>query len=199
LWTPYSPFFKLGGFEGTRKESTRIIIDSLKRYPMLNVEMALLDGASQFLSFRTGDQVEPQQWALRSVFAAFTSNQVKGYVAARQQRGFLKFRDLNLVHVPVGYVSLFGLIGLFGIAIWRRDEDVAVFAAFVLAGLLANAFICGALSNPHDRYQSRLIWTATFALLLAGSRLTSQVSLSDARGPANSAAAERSAKAVQPV
>lgn len=28
----------------------------------------------------------------------------------------------------------------------------------VLAGMLINAFVCGALSTPHDRYQARIIW-----------------------------------------
>jgi hypothetical protein len=36
--------------------------------------------------------------------------------------------------------------------------------AFVLIALLGNAFICGTLSNPHDRYQSRLIWVPFFVL-----------------------------------
>jgi hypothetical protein len=174
LWAPYSPFFKLGGFAGTREESTQIVIDSLKRYPLLNLKLALQDGAEQFLSFKTGDQIEPQQWALHAVFAAFTPHQVQAYMAARQQRGLLRFHDLNLVHVPVGYLSLLGLTGLLGIAVWCREHDTAVFVAFVLVGLLANALICGALSNPHDRYQSRLMWLAPFSVALGGIRLGSQ-------------------------
>jgi hypothetical protein len=170
LWAPYSPFFKLGGFAGTRAESARIVMDSLKRYPLLNVKLVFLDGARQFVSFRTGDQVEPQQWALHSVFAAFTPHQVQAYMAARQQRGLLRFHDINLVHVPVGDLSLLGLTGLLGFAAWRREHDAAVFLGFVLAGLLGNALICGALSNPHDRYQSRLIWLAPFAVTLGGIR-----------------------------
>jgi hypothetical protein len=46
-----------------------------------------------------------------------------------------------------------------------------VLLGFVLVALIGNAIVCGALSNPHDRYQSRLIWLAPFALaLLAGAR-----------------------------
>lgn len=167
MWTPYSPFFKLGGFAGTRQESMRIVIDSLKRYPWLNVKLALIDGAEQFVSFRTGDQVEPQQWALRSAFAAFTPHQLTAYMSARQQRGQLHFKDVNLLHVPSGYLSLMGLTGLLGFAVYRREHDTALFAAFILAGLTLNALICGAISNPHDRYQSRLIWLAPFSVGLA--------------------------------
>ena len=53
----------------------------------------------------------------------------------------------------------------------RRWDDRLYLPAFVLLALLGNAFICGALSSPHDRYQSRLIWAAVFAaMLLVGRR-----------------------------
>ena len=40
----------------------------------------------------------------------------------------------------------------------------------MLLALLGNAVICGTFSNPHDRYQSRLIWLPVLALLLARAR-----------------------------
>jgi len=46
----------------------------------------------------------------------------------------------------------------------------AVFLGFIFLGLLGNAAVCGALSNPHDRYQSRIVWIAPFALALSLSR-----------------------------
>jgi hypothetical protein len=36
--------------------------------------------------------------------------------------------------------------------------------------LLANAVVCGALSNPHNRYGARLAWVATFAVALVPMR-----------------------------
>jgi hypothetical protein len=37
--------------------------------------------------------------------------------------------------------------------------------------LLVNAAVCGVLSTPHDRYQSRVIWLLPFvAVLLHGGR-----------------------------
>ena len=55
------------------------------------------------------------------------------------------------------------------IIIWkfhRQEDDLAFFCTFILIALLANAAICGALSNPHDRYQSRIVWLAVFAILI---------------------------------
>jgi hypothetical protein len=192
LWAPYSPFFKLGGFAGTREESTQIVMDSLRRYPLLNVKLALFDGARQFVSFETGDQVEPQQWALRSVFAALTPRQLQAYLAARQQRGQLHFAMLNRVHVPVGFVSLLGLAGMISYAAWRRETNATIFLTFILAALAGNALICGAISTPHDRYQSRLIWLAPFALFLVGVRFCQAVSIPGASS-ANRSTAELAA------
>ena len=36
--------------------------------------------------------------------------------------------------------------------------------------ILANAFVFGALSNPHDRYGARIVWLAVFVCLLALAR-----------------------------
>jgi hypothetical protein len=36
---------------------------------------------------------------------------------------------------------------------------------------LANAAVCGALANPHDRYGARLAWLAPLVVLIAAYRL----------------------------
>jgi hypothetical protein len=43
-------------------------------------------------------------------------------------------------------------------------------AATVIVALLANAVVCGVMSNPHDRYGARLAWIATFAVALVPMR-----------------------------
>jgi hypothetical protein len=40
----------------------------------------------------------------------------------------------------------------------------------VLLALMGNAIIFGTFSNPHDRYQSRVIWLPTLVLVLALAR-----------------------------
>lgn len=166
LWAPYSPFLKLGGFEGTRAESEKIIRDSMVRYPLLNIAMVFADAGRQFVSFRTGDQVEPQQWAVQRAFSDYLPTQLGAYLSARQQQGQIAFRVINLIHVPVGALSLLALAALLARSIRRNNEDTAVFLGLTLLGFIANAVICGALSNPHDRYQSRLVWLAPFSVAL---------------------------------
>jgi hypothetical protein len=53
------------------------------------------------------------------------------------------------------------------IVLLRRDRRIASLAAFLFFALVVNAIICGALSNPHDRYQSRLVWLAPLVVAIA--------------------------------
>jgi len=166
LWSSYSPFVKLGGFDGTRAESAKIVWDSLARYPLWNLEMAFADAGRQLFAFKTGDQVEPQQWAVGPTLTHFLPSQIDGYLSARQQLGQIDFRTVNRVHVPIGYLSLLLLVVSLALALWRAEQQASLFLSMVVLSLLGNALICGALSNPHDRYQSRLIWLAPFAVAL---------------------------------
>jgi hypothetical protein len=166
LWGPGTLFVKLHRFLGTEKESERIVHDSLVRYPLWNVELALRDALQQFTLFYTGDQVEPQQWILYPDFHAFIPDQMPAYSTARQQKGQLDFKAINWVHVPVGWIVLVLLIGGMVIVLRRGDRKAAPLLVFIFLALLGNAVICGAFSNPHARYQSRLIWVPAFALAL---------------------------------
>lgn len=167
LWGRDSPFFRLDRFVGTNAESERIIWDSIKRYPLLQIETAVSDAASQFVTYKTGDQIEPQQWALEPTFQRFIPAQVPAYLAARQQQGEIHFRTINLIDVPVAGIVLVGLVIMLFQAFLQRRRKSTVLLGYVLVALLGNAFICGALSNPHARYQSRIIWMVPFALVLA--------------------------------
>jgi hypothetical protein len=67
-------------------------------------------------------------------------------------------------------MSLLGLLLLLQHAAIRRAWDNASLPAMVLLGLIGNAIICGTFSNPHDRYQSRLMWLPVLVLMLARAR-----------------------------
>jgi hypothetical protein len=174
LWTPHSPFFQLGHFAGTATESERIVRDAIVRYPLLQLRAAIVDSATQFIRFRTGDQIEPQEWVLAPVLARFIPAQMPAYFAARQQKGTIDFRLLSAVHVAIGFLALAGSLVMLAWSIRRKRYEEALLLMFLLSALVGNAVVCGVLSGPHDRYQSRLIWLAPFALFLAiaGSRNT---------------------------
>jgi hypothetical protein len=166
LWGRGSPFFEMGRFSGTDAESSRIIWDSLRRYPLMQAQTAFSDTVDQFVSFKTGDQIEPQEWVLSKPFEQLIPAQMRSYLAARQQKGMFGFGRINLIHESVGWISLVLLCpALFLLLHWGRRKE-AVFLGFLLIALIGNATICGALSTPHDRYQSRLMWIVPFGLAL---------------------------------
>ena len=170
LWASDSLFRTRGGFHGDHTEEGRIIADSIRRYPWLQVEAAVRDSVRQFFTFKTGDGIESQEWILKPDFQKMMPRQLPEYLAAQQQRGKFRFAAFNMVHVTVGIVSLLGLLLLLQRALIRRRWDEAALPGLVLTALIGNAIICGTFSNPHDRYQSRLIWLPSLVLLLAGTK-----------------------------
>ncbi|HEY8950911.1 MAG TPA: hypothetical protein VIM56_18650 [Rhizomicrobium sp.] len=168
LWFPDSPFDKLGHFAGTAAESERVVNDIVLRYPGAFLLSTFNDTAEQLLDFRTGDQIEPQEWAIHSNLVRYIPHQMAAYMAARQQEGKIRFHDVNDLHWPVAALAQIGAIAAFWMMVRRQRWNSAIFLGFAMAALLGNALICGALSNPHDRYQSRLVWLPVFALALLG-------------------------------
>jgi hypothetical protein len=67
-------------------------------------------------------------------------------------------------------LSLLGLLVLLHRALIRRRWEEAALPGLVFIALIGNAIICGTFSNPHDRYQSRLIWLPSLVLVLARMR-----------------------------
>ena len=53
----------------------------------------------------------------------------------------------------------------------RAFADLGMLASTATAALLANAVVCGVLSNPHDRYGARLVWIAPLVVTLLLCRL----------------------------
>ncbi len=177
LWGPDSLFRAEGGFQGEHDEETRIIADSIRRYPLRQLVAATDDSVRQFFTFKTGDGIESQEWVLEPVIKQAAPGELPAYLAAPQQHNRLRFTTLNMIHVTVGMLSLLGLIVLLHDAVKRRHWRELRLPALVLTALIGNAIVCGTFSNPHDRYQSRLIWLPVLVLILA--RLKDPTALRD--------------------
>jgi len=69
---------------------------------------------------------------------------------------------------------------LFGRGLWqRRLDDLTLLAGTVTLALLGNAVVCGVISGPHDRYGARMVWIATFVVLIAAARALARDDESD--------------------
>jgi hypothetical protein len=145
-----------------------IVLQSLKEYPLQQVETALAATASQLRLVGTGYGTHNEIWHTYGIIKRFIPAEVPAMQNARQQRGELAFELINRVHVPIALGSLILALVLLGrAAVLREFDEPARLVAIVLVAILANAFVCGALSGPHDRYGARMAWIVTFAVAIA--------------------------------
>ncbi|HEY8274984.1 MAG TPA: hypothetical protein VIG56_10575 [Pseudolabrys sp.] len=172
-WFWGSPLFdKLGRFAGLDAEMERIALASLAEYPLLQVKTAAIATAHQLIDARTGEGVVNSIWHTYGIIERYLPALVPDMRAARQQRGEIDFTIINRVHYPLALACLLLLPLIGGYLLRRKDlTEIGELATACLLALLANAFVCGTLSNPHDRYGARLIWLAVTAAAIAAVRL----------------------------
>jgi hypothetical protein len=177
LWEPDSPLNRdLGGWEVFAPEAQRIVVDSLADYPLAHMGAALAGMAEQFVKFDTGDGLVSWTWHTHYELGRVAPQVMPDFMAARQQQEGFDLAGVNLLHVPVAIVGLLGLPAVIVAARRRRLPSAsATLAGFVFVVLLGNAAICGALSIPNARYQSRVVWLAPFALAIAAAGLRRRV------------------------
>lgn len=167
----HSMFDKLGRFKGLKDEMSYIVLHSLAEYPAWQAKAALVATWQQLIDVATGEGTTGWLPHTYGIIARYIPSQVKAMRAARQQHWELDFTPVNWVDVPVALASMLLAAAIVVAAAWRRRlDDVALLAATVCFALLGNALICGVISGPHDRYGARMVWIATFTVLIAASR-----------------------------
>jgi hypothetical protein len=163
-------FDRLGRFAGLGAEMSRIALGSLVEYPRMQVETAAVAVARQLVAVRSGEGVHNGVWHSYAIIKRYTPWAAPAADATRQQRNAIDFDIINAVHYPIALLSLIMLPLLLTMrgAGWTPVRDLA---AMMVIAVLANAAICGILSNPHDRYGARIVWLAGFIVALAALRL----------------------------
>ncbi|MGN6311368.1 MAG: hypothetical protein ACTHNN_17660 [Xanthobacteraceae bacterium] len=168
LWANDSIFNKLGRFEGMDEEMGFIAAKSLTAYPLWQIEAALMATATQLHMVATGEGTNGWIPHTYGIIERYLPSQTAAMRAAHQQHWDINFTPINWIHVPVALLSMLLLVGLLGRALWRRRlDDIDLLAATVALALLGNAFLCGVISGPHDRYGARMVWIAVFVVLIA--------------------------------
>jgi hypothetical protein len=165
IWHENSPFRAIGWWDGAGSELAALNRAIFFAYPEETLGTGLRSSWLQMQKFATGDGLDEWHEATRWTIKTYLPQQTHwDFTAARQQNaGFSRafFDRLNRWHRPVGALSLAGLVILGVQALKRRQHRLACLCFYVLLALIGNAIISGALSNPHDRYQSRMIWLPT--------------------------------------
>jgi hypothetical protein len=167
-------FDRLGRFEGLEGEMRTVVLESLKAYPWRQLEAAASATLRQLTLVGSGFGVVDWIWHSYDIVKAQAPAAVPAMQAARQQRGALgpaEFAVINRLHRPVALIAMLLLVPIVVLG-WRSPAyaDLGQLAAGIALALLANAVVCGALANPHDRYGARLAWLAPLVVLLAAAR-----------------------------
>lgn len=170
LWG-HSVFNQLGRFRGMDDEMGFIALHALKSYPAWQAQAAATATAQQLVHVATGEGTHGWIPHTYGIIERYLPAQVPAMRAARQQNWKIDFDTVNRVHVPVALGSMLLLAGMLGRALWlRRLDDLTLLAAVAALALFGNAFLCGAISGPHDRYGARMVWIATFVVLIGAAR-----------------------------
>jgi len=156
-------------------EQGRMVLGALRVDGVRQVQIALTNGAIAFINFGVDHTLDTVQTLVRegdSRMRTETAHLLPAGVECPNPSGADCGR-YNLDRLwPVQYgavICALLFLGAFGL---RRDlglkGDLATFVVLVLGLVLANAFLCGALSGPFNRYQARVVWLIPLcALLLA--------------------------------
>jgi hypothetical protein len=172
IWWPSSPVYsKGGGWINSRAESMRMIKDSIRFYPWMNIKAAFWATYYQFTHHYSGDGMESHcaTSSYNDVAMLFPKEEYQ-LINSKQSVGQLwkRLEYFGPLHYKVTITSLWILLGviilfLFGLIEMSFEIE---FAAFTLIYLTSNAFSCGVFSGTFNRYQSRTVWIATLATLL---------------------------------
>ena len=177
LWVDAgAPYHVYGSWEKMRPEARRIVEKTLRDYPLLHLKAAVRLSFQQLIRFSTGDGIlRGVDFLLGKVLRKHYLRDYQAWLASRQKSAAgIGFKAINAIHFPAMALAQLALIGVAIVAYRRRERMALAMSVLVIVALLGNAFVCGALSNPNDRYQSRLVWLAVVALGIGVQRLRYQ-------------------------
>ncbi|WP_156679254.1 hypothetical protein [Sphingomonas profundi] len=128
--------------------------------------------ARQFVTFRAIDDECPAgcgrnlSGGIGLILARDRPAALPALLASAQYRDTTPKRLVRAITTPVAALALL-LLPLAAMRAWRRpDASALAFCGGIAAALVANAALAGALSDVHDRYQSRIVWLAPWLILL---------------------------------
>jgi hypothetical protein len=178
LWDPASPLrdvLRDVGPEQTRRFAAQIVAGAITIRPGAQLADALTNSASQFVHFGTLDTECPEHCgettAVNQTIKRYFLREYQQFRHSLQMTGRLPVWPIRHVHSAVVIVALIVVLGLLVVAVRYGDRLTAGFLLLVTTMLVLNAILGGALSGPHDRLQSRVVWLVPLGALLAVGRL----------------------------
>jgi hypothetical protein len=72
---------------------------------------------------------------------------------------------INRIQVPAMLASLPLILAVIVLAWRQNDRRNLTISGLITLAYLGNSFICGAISNPADRYNNRIVWLVMLTVL----------------------------------
>jgi hypothetical protein len=186
LWSKDSPLKKAGGPWKLRAEASEIVRGSLRAYPVQQLHKSLHNFFHQFVSISTGASLRPRlegDHTNRVILTVFGPSVHARYVTSRQNTQKLPIGPVAWLHNTAVIVSIPILVFLFVLFARRKEPLYVSLFILILFGLMANAFIVGALSFVYSRLQSRVIWLVVFYATVGSFQILRDSSLSHSSMP----------------
>ncbi|MGV6847894.1 MAG: hypothetical protein ACWA5A_05885 [Marinibacterium sp.] len=152
---------RLGSFMRMPPDDQRAVADEQREFVLrvfadqpVGVLMAVLGNTLEQTWRVSVDMTVPDERIMaRPEFANIS--EVTDFGRLTADRGWID--TLNLAHLAIYAVSAVALI--LGLALpGSADRRLKVMAVMIVLAILANAFVCGAVSQPATRYGSRVAW-----------------------------------------
>jgi len=169
LW--HNPdFHTVGGWEAMIKEAPWILDEIIDRHPLEFIRIMTELTLEQIVTLKTGEGFQSMVGFLDLEMRTHYARENAAFMAARQQ-GYKEIEDspmaaINRLHAPFMLASL-PLILVVVVLAWRQGDRLKLtLGGLVTLAYLGNSFICGAISNPADRYNNRIAWLVVLAVLV---------------------------------
>lgn len=138
---------------------------SIRDEPLQFALVAARGTARQFIHFQALDDECPAMCTMQDLKAMRPALALP-LDDSLQLQGKLPRDAVRTFTTPVAAAALILLLPMIVMAWRRRDLASVGLLSTVLISLIANAAMAGALSDVHDRYQSRVVWLAPFSVML---------------------------------
>jgi hypothetical protein len=179
LWEENSPLKRAGGAVALADEASDIVRGSISAYPLEHVKHAVKNTFALLVRPWTGRGMSPcppkagDKGLVPGLAKIFPIDRAFLY-SAKQHRGALPFRYLNLGHQPVRLMAFILCMVALHPMFRLREDPLFYLNGIVLAGILGQAFISASISGVHGRYQTRVTWLLLFVSMAIVIRLWDQ-------------------------
>lgn len=171
LWDRNSPFYKIGGWKGSKTECNEIIYGTLTdpKYVAMHIKESFRASCHQLTLFAIGDGNGSfiEGTSLHERVSTYFPYDLKTYVSSRQNQSRFDFVAVwNPFFQLIVAISVILLIIFLSKCAEKANRDLGILIAIFFIGIILNAWSCGTFANAIDRLGCKMIWLLPFGAML---------------------------------